>query len=194
MLGRERKTVRGFRSSDPNPQRSSRGPIPLNSQSQAAGLPLPGPLHTRRCGVRECSYPGNARRTPANKGLPRAEFTRHAGVHRSTLLMRIRPLIALAAGLSGFALLAADFTPAPQKFRQETARRLTLTNGLPAIEIQLLDLAADGRLRVFAGGRWANSAKIIGRRWRRLRRSPTRNSRSPTTADGMSPWRCRGSP
>ncbi len=68
--------------------------------------------------------------------------------------MRSRTCLALVAGLTGFALLAADLTPAPQKFRQEIARRLTQTNGLPAPDIQLLDLAADGRHRVFAGGRW----------------------------------------
>jgi hypothetical protein len=51
--------------------------------------------------------------------------------------------------------LAADFSPAPQQFRQEIAQRFTVTNGLPTADIQLLELAADGQPRAFAGGRWS---------------------------------------
>ncbi len=60
-----------------------------------------------------------------------------------------------AAGLAAVAVPAADFTPAPQRFRQETAARYSVAEGLPSADIQLLDLAADGRHRVFAGGRWS---------------------------------------
>jgi hypothetical protein len=70
--------------------------------------------------------------------------------------MRFPTLFRLGAvGFAGAVLCAADFTPAPQRFRQEVTQRFTTTNGLPTADIQLLDLAADGRHRVFAGGRWS---------------------------------------
>src|SRR5437660_7301963 len=49
---------------------------------------------------------------------------------------------------------AADFTPAPQKFRQEIARAVGEADGLPGERIQLLELSADGGPQAFAGGRW----------------------------------------
>jgi hypothetical protein len=49
---------------------------------------------------------------------------------------------------------AAEFAAAPQRFRQEVATSFTQGNGLPADEIQLLDLANERTLRVFARGNW----------------------------------------
>lgn len=70
--------------------------------------------------------------------------------------MTIRPILRLLLVLTGCATaLAADFLPAPQPFRQEVAQRFTTTNGPPSADVQLLDLAADGRHRAFAGGIWS---------------------------------------
>lgn len=48
---------------------------------------------------------------------------------------------------------SADFTPAPQSFRQELARHRELTNGLPAGPVQLIEADASGP-RVFTAGGW----------------------------------------
>src|SRR5438876_9842888 len=48
----------------------------------------------------------------------------------------------------------ADFTPAPQHFRQEVARRFSQADGLPAGAVQLIDCAPDNITRVFASGAW----------------------------------------
>ena len=57
--------------------------------------------------------------------------------------------------LAGAGAWGADFTPAPQAFRQEIAVRFSDTNGLPAGPIQLIDLdAPTGTPRAFAGGQW----------------------------------------
>jgi len=48
---------------------------------------------------------------------------------------------------------AADFTPAPQHFRQEIAQRFTEPAQL-AGPVQLLDCAAGAPVRAFAGGQW----------------------------------------
>ena len=49
---------------------------------------------------------------------------------------------------------AGDFTPAPQRFQQESALRFTQAQGLPEAGIQLIDLAASGIPRVFVEGKW----------------------------------------
>ena len=49
---------------------------------------------------------------------------------------------------------AAEFTPAPQKFRQEIARAFGEPDGLPREGIQLLEISADGSPQAFVGGRW----------------------------------------
>jgi hypothetical protein len=49
---------------------------------------------------------------------------------------------------------AAEFTPAPQHFRQEIARYSSLQGGLPGGSIQFIDIAPDDRVRAFTGGRW----------------------------------------
>ncbi len=61
-------------------------------------------------------------------------------------------IAALGAAMRG---RAADQRPAPQHFRQEVATRFTTADGLPAAEVQLLDLAADGFPRAFTAGRWS---------------------------------------
>jgi len=48
------------------------------------------------------------------------------------------------------ALSAADFLPAKQQFRQELARHFKV----PGVNLQLLDITAEGSIRCFAGGRW----------------------------------------
>src|SRR5437870_2625251 len=52
------------------------------------------------------------------------------------------------------AAAAADFTPAPQKFRQEISRAFGEAEGLPRERIQLLEILADGNAQAFAGGHW----------------------------------------
>ena len=53
---------------------------------------------------------------------------------------------------------AAEVLPAPQQFRQEVALRHGTAQGLPSADVRLVDLAADGSPRVFAGGRWSGLA------------------------------------
>jgi hypothetical protein len=65
----------------------------------------------------------------------------------------------------GTTLLAADFTPAPQAFRQEVARQFGAAQGLPAGEVQLLDFGPGGTPRAFAGGRWS---ELRDGQWREL--------------------------
>ena len=69
--------------------------------------------------------------------------------------MRLPCRSLLTLGLLTVALHAAGFTPAPQQFRQEIAQRFTTAEGLPANDVQLVDLAAEGTPRAFAGGRWS---------------------------------------
>lgn len=60
----------------------------------------------------------------------------------------------LAAGATLDATFAADFTPAPQRFRQEIARRFTDADGLPRGAAQLIERSPEGLMRVFVAGRW----------------------------------------
>src|SRR5215472_12334670 len=57
---------------------------------------------------------------------------------------------------------AADFTPAPQKFRQEIASAFGEGGGLPRERIQLLEISSDGSPQAFVGGRWF---KLQDGRW-----------------------------
>ena len=49
---------------------------------------------------------------------------------------------------------AADFTPAPQPFRQETARHFALSVVPEATPVQLIECPPGGPPRAFAGGQW----------------------------------------
>jgi hypothetical protein len=66
--------------------------------------------------------------------------------------MRLPPIV-FAAALAASAG-AAEVTPAPQAFRQETARRFTAVDGLPDGPLQHLHLATDGSPRACTGGVW----------------------------------------
>ncbi|MSU25101.1 MAG: hypothetical protein EXS32_14940 [Opitutus sp.] len=79
--------------------------------------------------------------------------------------MRILHRSGLGLTLFTSSLLAADFAPAPQEFRQEVAQHFTIAPGLPANAAQLLDLAADGTPRVLAGGTWS---ELRDGQWRAL--------------------------
>ena len=69
--------------------------------------------------------------------------------------MRVSSLIPGAwVWLVASAGYTAQISPAPQRFQQELATRFTQAHGLPPGSIQLVDLAANRALRVFAGGRW----------------------------------------
>jgi hypothetical protein len=49
---------------------------------------------------------------------------------------------------------AADFQPAPQHFRQETAQQFDAVSGAPTGAVSLVDCAPDGVTRLFASGQW----------------------------------------
>ena len=69
--------------------------------------------------------------------------------------MRTSPLVlGTLAWLAATVSYPADFTPAPQRFRQEVPTRFTQAHGLPEAAAQLIDLAVDGTPRAFAGGKW----------------------------------------
>jgi hypothetical protein len=63
-------------------------------------------------------------------------------------------LPAIVAACAGFNLVAADFTPAPQHFRQEVAQKFADKEGLPSGAVQLIEKSPDGIVRAFAAGRW----------------------------------------
>lgn len=67
---------------------------------------------------------------------------------------RLIPAAVLATALCSPTSLGADFTPAPQSFRQEVARHSGQATNWPTGVIQLLDAGSDGTLRAFGGGRW----------------------------------------
>ncbi|HTH49388.1 MAG TPA: hypothetical protein VMB21_17860 [Candidatus Limnocylindria bacterium] len=69
--------------------------------------------------------------------------------------MRFTLLAFLLLPLCALTLRAAESAPAPQQFLQEVTRRYGTAQGLPANDVQLLDLAADGTPRAFAGGKWS---------------------------------------
>jgi hypothetical protein len=69
------------------------------------------------------------------------------------ITMRALAFQLLAVLITGL-LMAADFTPAPQKFRQEVARAFTDKDGLTSLKIQLIESAPGGVPRAFAGGKW----------------------------------------
>ena len=69
--------------------------------------------------------------------------------------MRFPILASLAFTLLAATLRAADLTPAPQSFRQEITQHFSTAQGLPANDVQLLDLAGGGTPRAFAGGKWS---------------------------------------
>lgn len=68
----------------------------------------------------------------------------------------MKPILFLAAAcyLGVGAGRGANFTPAPQSFRQEVGSRFAKTNGSPSGPMQLLDLGPDGSVRTFGGGQW----------------------------------------
>ncbi len=68
--------------------------------------------------------------------------------------VQARLIFGAALGLVAQAGLTADFQPAPQQFRQEIARHFTEKDGAPKGPVQLVDCAAGGAIRVFAGGQW----------------------------------------
>jgi hypothetical protein len=69
-------------------------------------------------------------------------------------MKKLELFVSLAAGFALSATAATDFTPAPQRFRQEVAQRFGEAQGLPSGAVQLIDLAPGGVIRVFTGGRW----------------------------------------
>lgn len=82
-------------------------------------------------------------------------------------------------------LLAADFTAAPQSFRQELARKFTAAPGWPARDVQLLDFTSDGAPRAFAGGQWSELREGT---WRTLPALASKSEREFVFADtGGSP-------
>jgi len=60
----------------------------------------------------------------------------------------------LAVSLLDQACFGADFTPAPQRFRQEVAHVYGESDGLPPERVQLIECPKDGVVRAFAAGRW----------------------------------------
>jgi hypothetical protein len=59
-----------------------------------------------------------------------------------------------ALGLSLFASMAAEFTPAAQKFQQEVAQHFTERDGVPSGPLQLIECMPGGVNRIFAAGQW----------------------------------------
>ena len=57
-------------------------------------------------------------------------------------------------GLTLCASLAADFTPAAQRFQQEVAPHFTERDGAPTGSVQLVECPPSGSNRVFAAGQW----------------------------------------
>ncbi len=94
--------------------------------------------------------------------------------------MRLPLLFFLTLGLLTAALHAADLTPAPQQFRQEIAQRFTVADGLPANDVQLVDPAADGTPRAFAGGKWS---ELREGKWRELPALAPKSEREFVVAD-----------
>src|SRR5215831_10134511 len=68
--------------------------------------------------------------------------------------MMLRVLVAILLILAGHYVQGKDFTPAPQRFRQEIATRWGEREGLPTQPVQLLDIAPGGEVRAFSAGRW----------------------------------------
>src|SRR5437899_8633011 len=60
----------------------------------------------------------------------------------------------LAVSLLDQPSFGGDFTPGPQRFRQEIARIFAEGDGLPQERVQLIECAKDGTVRAFATGRW----------------------------------------
>lgn len=79
----------------------------------------------------------------------------------------MRSLIFLACAACWFhpAFAAAQFTPAPQRFRQEIATQFSRSNGLSSTDMRLVETGADGTPRAFADGRWFEFRE---RRWQEL--------------------------
>jgi hypothetical protein len=67
--------------------------------------------------------------------------------------MRFIAFPALGIGLA-LAAAAADFTPAPQRFHQEIARRWTSQDRAPTGSVRLIETTSDGVVRAFVGGQW----------------------------------------
>ena len=68
--------------------------------------------------------------------------------------MKFRFVLLAATVPALHATIPAEFTPAPQQFRQEIARSFTEKNGLPAGKVQLIDAVqpAPGRAGFFSNG------------------------------------------
>jgi hypothetical protein len=69
-------------------------------------------------------------------------------------LMRATLISCLLLGSAVARILAADFTPGKQRFRQELARAFNDRNGSPAAGVQLVEASPDGVVRAFAAGGW----------------------------------------
>lgn len=87
----------------------------------------------------------------------------------------------LALTLLATAVLAAEFTPGPQAFRQEVVGRFTTAQGLAADDVQLLDFGPDGKPRAFAGGKWS---ELRDAKWSELPALTPKSEREFVFADG----------
>ena len=79
----------------------------------------------------------------------------------------------------------AEFTPAPQRFRQEIARRFGEADGLPSSPVQLLQYRPQDVLRAFVAGRWY---AFDHSRWQ------LQSSVSPVTAQEFAFFSAAGAP
>ncbi len=69
--------------------------------------------------------------------------------------MKSAGLVLVWVGCMALPVPAAPwFSPAPQEFHQEIAKRSPAADGLPAGPIQLIDIDPKGTVRSFAGGEW----------------------------------------
>ena len=88
-------------------------------------------------------------------GSPERHAGREATLIRRRAMKGFRQVLGIAVTFAATLVQAADRLPAPQHFLQEVATRFTAADGLPAADVQLIDLAADGTPRAFADGRWS---------------------------------------
>lgn len=91
-----------------------------------------------------------------------------------------------------FTMNGAEFSVAPQQFKQEISERFTEKDGLPNGPIQLLDLDDSGVMRVFAGGRWYESLDGAWRENETLRPAASEfafANRNGQTTKVAVPWR-----
>src|SRR5690242_3864494 len=68
--------------------------------------------------------------------------------------MRFEHWVLAAVTATMMSSAAAEFSPARQWFRQETARQFSGKGSLPAGAVQLIDFARNGLPRAFLKGQW----------------------------------------